>query len=269
MTIKVPKGTGEDRRRAVRLQAARAGAGRPQEPDLSPSRWSARRAWRGWICSASGDAAGAEVFIDGAAKGTIPNSFELPAGRHQVEIKKAGFKPFSDWFDLGEGERRTRDVMLERAEAPTGTLLVNSDAGGEVFVDGQRKDAAPAIITGLPAGDHVVEVRKEGLAALAPDGDRSAQASRSRSRPSSAPPPATPACASSRTSPTSRSSSTASPRGRRRSPIAARSSPASTSSAGGSGGSSRWSRPCASRPARTPSSASGWRWRRPIARARR
>ena len=58
-------------------------------------------------------------------------------------MKKAGHKTFSDWVDLQEGERRTRDVTLERAEAPTGTLLVNSDAGGEVCVDGQRKDAAP------------------------------------------------------------------------------------------------------------------------------
>jgi hypothetical protein len=112
----------------------------------------------------SGEGAGAEVVIDGASRGTIPNSFELPAGRHQVEVKKQGYKPFSDWFDLAEGERRTRDISLERAEAPAGTLLVTSDAGGDVYVDGQRRDAAPAIITGVAAGDHVVEVRKEGLA---------------------------------------------------------------------------------------------------------
>ena len=109
------------------------------------------------------ESAGAEALIDGQPRGTIPNSFELSAGRHQVEIKKAGHKPFSDWVDLQEGERRTRDVTLEKAEAPTGTLLVNSDAGGEVWVDGQRKDAAPAIISGLPAGDHVVEVKKDGF----------------------------------------------------------------------------------------------------------
>src|SRR4029077_14320381 len=108
------------------------------------------------------DGAGAEVFIDGANRRTIPNSFELPAGRHQVEVKKAGSKPFTDWCDLGEGERRTRDIALERAEAPAGTLLVTSDAGGDVYIDGVRKDVAPAIITGVSAGDHVVEVRKEG-----------------------------------------------------------------------------------------------------------
>jgi hypothetical protein len=111
------------------------------------------------------DSAGAEVVIDGVPRGTIPNSFEMTAGRHQIEVKKAGHKNFSDWVDLQEGERRTRDVTLERAEAPTGTLLVNSDAGGEVFVDGQRKDVAPAIVSGLPAGDHVVEVKKDGYPA--------------------------------------------------------------------------------------------------------
>lgn len=107
--------------------------------------------------------AGAEVFVDGADRGTAPNSFELPAGRHQVEVRKPGYKSFSDWFDLAEGERRTRDVSLERAEAPSGTLLVTSDQGGDVYVDGTRRDPAPAIIPGIPAGDHVVEVRKDGL----------------------------------------------------------------------------------------------------------
>jgi len=111
---------------------------------------------------ASADGAGGDVLIDGVPRGTIPNTFELTAGRHQIEVRKAGRKPFSDWVDLQEGELRTRDVSMESAEAPTGALLVNSDAGGDVYVDGQRKDVAPAIISGLPAGDHVVEVRKEG-----------------------------------------------------------------------------------------------------------
>jgi hypothetical protein len=109
-------------------------------------------------------ATGADVLIDGVHRGTVPNSFELLAGRHQLEVRKTGFKPFNDWIDLAEGERRTRDVSLERAEAPAGTLLVTSDAGGEVWLDGAKKDAAPAIITGVPAGEHVIEVRKEGLA---------------------------------------------------------------------------------------------------------
>jgi hypothetical protein len=114
--------------------------------------------------SADGGAAGGEVFIDGADKGTAPNVFEIPAGRHQVEVRKPGYKPFSDWVELAEGEHRTRDIALARAEAPSGTLLVTSDAGGDVYIDGARKDVTPAIIPGITAGDHVVEVRREGIA---------------------------------------------------------------------------------------------------------
>jgi hypothetical protein len=161
LTIKVPKG-------AVKIVVELSGF-KPVEQVLDvrknqPLTLTLERAPRvaRLDLQAGTDAAGAEVFIDGASKGTVPNSFELPAGRHQVEVKKTGFKPYTDWFELQEGERRTRDVALERAEAPTGTLLVNSDAGGDVYVDGQRKDAAPAIIAGLAAGDHVVEVRKDG-----------------------------------------------------------------------------------------------------------
>ncbi len=113
---------------------------------------------------ADGNATGAEVLIDGVPRGTIPNLFELTPGRHQLEVRKSGFKTLSDWVDVEEDRIRTRDIHLEKAEAPPGSLLVTSDAGGDVYVDGTRRDAAPAMITGVPPGDHVVEVRKEGAA---------------------------------------------------------------------------------------------------------
>src|SRR5690348_17249565 len=43
-----------------------------------------------------GSAAGAEVAIDGVVRGTVPNTFDLFAGHHQMEIRKAGFKSFSE-----------------------------------------------------------------------------------------------------------------------------------------------------------------------------
>ena len=113
--------------------------------------------------TSDGTGTGADVTVDGAPRGTIPNVIEVAAGRHQVEVRKSGFKNWSQWFDLAEGEHHTHDVALARAEAPAGALLVTSDAGGDVYVDGVRKDVAPAIITGVPAGDHVIEVRKDGV----------------------------------------------------------------------------------------------------------
>ncbi|HEY2903312.1 MAG TPA: PEGA domain-containing protein [Polyangia bacterium] len=105
---------------------------------------------------------GGQAFVDGVMRGTVPNVFDVVSGRHQLEIKKAGYKTFSDWVDLGEDERRTVELTLERTEQPGGALLVTSDGGGDVWVDGVRKDVAPAMIPSLPAGEHVVEVRKDG-----------------------------------------------------------------------------------------------------------
>jgi hypothetical protein len=162
ITIKVPKGAVKIVLELSGFKPFEQGLDVRKNTTISPTLERAPRMAR-LNLQASADGAGGEVTIDGVPRGTIPNTFELTAGRHQVEVRKAGRKPFSDWVDLQEGELRTRDVSMESAEAPTGTLLVNSDAGGDVYVDGQRKDAAPAIISGLPAGDHVVEVKKDGF----------------------------------------------------------------------------------------------------------
>jgi hypothetical protein len=115
------------------------------------------------VAGGDGGAAGAEVSIDGVVRGTIPSTFEVAAGRRHVEVKKEGWKAQARWVELGDDERRTIDIALERAEPPTGTLLVTSDGPGDVYVDGVRKDAAPAVIGGLPPGQHVVEVRRDGV----------------------------------------------------------------------------------------------------------
>ena len=109
-------------------------------------------------------ATGADVKIDGVSRGTLPGVFEVAAGRHQVEVNKAGMKPWTQWFEPAEGEHLTHDVTLAPVQAASGTLIVTSDAGGDVYVDGVRKDVAPTSLM-LPAGEHVVEVRKDGAPA--------------------------------------------------------------------------------------------------------
>jgi len=115
------------------------------------------------LAAGDGGAAGAEVSIDGVVRGTIPNAFEVAAGRHHVEAKKGGWKAQGRWVDLADDERRTIEIALERADAPTGSLLVTADGPGDVYVDGARKDAVPSVVAGLTLGEHVVEVRREGL----------------------------------------------------------------------------------------------------------
>ncbi len=115
---------------------------------------------------AAGDANvnGAVVHVDGLAQGTAPLMLELAAGRHQVELKKAGFHDLSQWVTLVEAQRLTLTPVLRAVaqEKPKGSLLVDADvADAEVYVNGRlQPDTTPAVIDALDEGDYVVEVRK-------------------------------------------------------------------------------------------------------------
>lgn len=111
------------------------------------------------------EAAGAQLYLDGALMGTVPARVEAHAGKHLVEVKKPGFKEFREQVDLAEGETRTMAIDLV-AEAKKGALLVTADvAGAEVWVDGQKRDATPTLVTDLLEGEHTIEVRREGMPA--------------------------------------------------------------------------------------------------------
>ncbi|MBT8496066.1 MAG: PEGA domain-containing protein, partial [Deltaproteobacteria bacterium] len=106
------------------------------------------------------NAFGAEVWVDGQKQGNIPVLIKVKDGRHLVEIKKKDFETFSQWVDVKEGDRITVNPMLR--QNAVGSVLVEADvAAAEVWVDGNKhKDKTPTLIAGLPAGPHIIEVRK-------------------------------------------------------------------------------------------------------------
>jgi hypothetical protein len=108
-----------------------------------------------------GAAAGAEVIVDGVSRGTIPNVFEIASGRHQLEVKKQGYETHSEWLEVREGELRTLDLSLKPDGSGGGSIMVVADQG-EVYLDGERKDDAPTVITGVKPGEHVIELRPPG-----------------------------------------------------------------------------------------------------------
>jgi hypothetical protein len=112
---------------------------------------------------ANESATGAQLFVDGAMLGSVPGSVQVPAGRHLVEVRKAGFKDFRETVEVREGESRTMVIELTGEKKKGGILITADVAGAEVFVDGEKKDAAPTLVSDLVEGPHTVEVRKEGL----------------------------------------------------------------------------------------------------------
>lgn len=161
MTITVPRGT-------VKLVLELKGF-KPVERELNVRRTEkqtftferAPEAGRLDVRAATGGSAtGAEVFVDGVSRGTVPNEFEVAAGRRMLEVKKPGYETLSEWVDLKEGEHRTRDLTLKRDASGMGSIMVMAESG-DVYLDGEKKDAAPTLLSGVTPGDHVVEIRRE------------------------------------------------------------------------------------------------------------
>jgi hypothetical protein len=116
------------------------------------------------VRSVSNDSAsGGTVYIDGQQMGTVPARVQLSSGSHLVEVKKTGFNDYREQTTVSEGE--TRSMVIEMMpQAKKGSILVTADvAGADVYVDGVRKDAAPALVGDLIEGSHTVEVRKDPL----------------------------------------------------------------------------------------------------------
>jgi hypothetical protein len=55
-----------------------------------------------------------QVVIDGLERGDSPGEWELPVGRHIVEVRRVGWIPSVDTVDVTAGNRiRLRPVLLK------------------------------------------------------------------------------------------------------------------------------------------------------------
>ncbi len=92
------------------------------------------------------DPEGMILLIDGEPSGGLPYKGAIKGGRHQVVVRRAGFKPFAQWFDVKPGQLLTIPVVMERAEAPTGVLFVSADVPAQVIIDGQPRGQTPLLL---------------------------------------------------------------------------------------------------------------------------
>lgn len=105
------------------------------------------------------DFAGATIEIDGKVSGVVPNSVTVAPGRHQVVVKKDGYTNWERWVEAAEGQKVSFDIVLNKAEAARGALLVTSSpSGAEVRINGAPKGVTPTVVDGLAPGPYFVEV---------------------------------------------------------------------------------------------------------------
>ena len=109
---------------------------------------------------------GAQVTINGEAKGTTPLALSLAAGTYQVHLTSPLGQERSLDVTLQEGQSVVQQVEWAAAPAPaavtTGALHVQTDPPGQaVFIDDVRRGTSPLTIADLPAGDHRLVVTSD------------------------------------------------------------------------------------------------------------
>ncbi len=112
--------------------------------------------------SADQNVFGATVFIDGLSVGTAPILVTTTAGRHQVQLKKEGFKDFEMWTEVKDDEKASLTPVLTKIEkAKLGTIIVEADVpDAEVMIDGNPVGRTPVSVKDVIEGLHIVEVTK-------------------------------------------------------------------------------------------------------------
>ena len=105
------------------------------------------------------NALGAEVTVDGEAKGKLPLKVSVPPGKHQVVVRKAGYHAWERWVEVSENQTATFDISLKAQEKPKGAILVSSTpAGAEVRLNGAPKGKAPLLLENIEPGTYDVEL---------------------------------------------------------------------------------------------------------------
>lgn len=72
------------------------------------------------------NADGATVLIDGEERGTVPDTFEVPAGDHEIAVVKEGFQRFEAQVTVKKGESQELAVTLTSASQGDGVVTVKS-----------------------------------------------------------------------------------------------------------------------------------------------
>jgi serine/threonine protein kinase len=111
---------------------------------------------------------GAQVSLDGGVTQPAPARFtELAAGSHTVRVMRDSFQTARRVLHLVAGKDTTLAFKLKPSEKGTHEVLAlhvaTEPADATVALDGEAPQPSPATFHRVPAGEHTIEVRREGF----------------------------------------------------------------------------------------------------------
>lgn len=116
----------------------------------------------GWApVSIASSPAGAEILVDGAVVGRTPQTIEVGAGNHELNLKLAGYQTWRDHFTV----RASQPLKLADARlvAASGNLRITSEpVGAAVTVDGDFRGPTPLSLALGPGRTHQLRFSAPG-----------------------------------------------------------------------------------------------------------
>ena len=98
---------------------------------------------------------GAEVFVDGRARGRTPLLVRLAPGAHRLEVGSRS-NPQVIPVSIAGGAQVQQYVEFPEVPERGDLRVVSEPPGARVFVDGTPRGSAPMTVTGLTPGEHSV-----------------------------------------------------------------------------------------------------------------
>ncbi len=102
-----------------------------------------------------------QLTIDGEPRGTAPGEFELPPGKHSIGLSAERYQVYSGEVDV-EGGGKVQVFKPELVPAWANVTVTSEPAGAQVLVGGEVRGVTP-LTTEVLAGNHPLELRREGF----------------------------------------------------------------------------------------------------------
>jgi len=116
----------------------------------------------GWAAvSVTSEPADAELLVNGESRGRTPLAIELMAGSHQLELRRAGYKPWLTDLQLKPGT--PVEIGPVKLGVPDGRLVVRSrPAGANVTIGGAYRGRTPLEIEVRPDIVQAITISRDG-----------------------------------------------------------------------------------------------------------
>lgn len=114
----------------------------------------------------SSEPAGAEIAVNGAARGQTPSTVQgVPPGKVVVTLSLEGYRQYEETVEVQAGDELKVNATLK--PLPASLEVFSIPDGAVVYVDNERRGKAPLTIETLEAGEHRIRAEMPGFEPLA------------------------------------------------------------------------------------------------------